>query len=494
MAALHLGPQPVILLSMAPLGEQAASGWAQGGLAAAIAADDSPSKHLADTLKAGDGLCDPETARRIIDAAPSIVEELLRLGARFDRTPAGAISLGLEAGHSRNRIVHANGDGSGAEILRAVIAAVRRAGHVRVMESCAATRLILRDGRIAGVLAQGAGGPFVLRASRVVIATGGLGGLYLHTTNPAGAIGQGLVLAARAGAALADLEFVQFHPTALDVGRDPMPLISEAVRGEGATLVDENGTRFMAGIGCAELEPRDIVSRAVWRHMGEGHRVFLDARRVLGGRFAARFPAIDALCRAAGIDPATQKIPISPAAHYHMGGIAVDAAGRTSVPGLWACGEAASTGLHGANRLASNSLLEAAVTGQAVARNISGTEAGRPAPLVPLAVPPRPDATAVRTVLSRDAGVLRDADGLARAIGALLPMAEGSSASADPALLGLMMVVAMYRRMESRGGHARTDYPLASPALAHRDTLTWEQARAAARGVPRRLGRRNVLS
>lgn len=486
MAALQFAPQPVILISMAPLGEQAASGWAQGGLAAAIGPDDSPAKHLADTLKAGDGLCDPETARRIIDAAPAVVEELARLGARFDRAPSGAISLGLEAGHSRHRIVHANGDGSGAEILRAVIAAVRRAGHVRVLESCAATRLILRDGQIAGVVVQGASAPFVLRASRVVIATGGLGGLYSHTTNPAGAIGQGLVLAARAGAALADLEFVQFHPTALDVGQDPMPLISEAVRGEGATLVDETGTRFMAGIGCAELEPRDIVSRAVWRHMGEGHRVFLDARRALGPRFAARFPAIDALCRAAGIDPATQKIPIRPAAHYHMGGIAVDAAGRTSVPGLWACGEAASTGLHGANRLASNSLLEAAVTGQAVARDISGTQAGRPAPLVPLSVPPRPKAAAVRAILSRDAGVLRDADGLSRAIGELLPMADGRGASADPALLGLMMVVAMHRRMESRGGHARTDYPLASPALAHRATLTWEHARAAARAVPQR--------
>jgi L-aspartate oxidase len=494
MAALHLSPQPVTLLSMAKLGEQAASGWAQGGLAAAIGADDSPAKHLADTLKAGDGLCDPDTARRIIEAAPAVVEELARLGARFDRTAAGAISLGLEAGHSRHRIVHANGDGSGAEILRAVIGAVRRAGHVRVLEGCAASRLILREGRIAGVVAQGFGGPFVLRASRVVIATGGLGGLYAHTTNPAGAIGQGLVLAARAGAALADLEFVQFHPTALDVGQDPMPLISEAVRGEGATLIDESGLRFMAGLGCAELEPRDIVSRAVWRHMGEGHRVFLDARRALGSRFATRFPAIEALCKQAGIDPATQAIPVRPAAHYHMGGIAVDAAGRTTVPGLWACGEAASTGLHGANRLASNSLLEAAVTGQAVARDIAGTQAGRPAPLVPVAVPPRPDAAAVRAVLSRAAGVLRDADGLARATGDLLPMAEGNGGRADPALLGLMMVVAMRRRMESRGGHARTDYPRALPELARRETLTWEQARAAARAIPARDVRRNVLS
>jgi L-aspartate oxidase len=493
MAALHLSPQPVIVLSKAPLGEQAASGWAQGGLAAAIGADDSTERHVADTLAAGDGLCDPAVARRIVAAAPALVDELGRLGARFDRGADGTISLGLEAGHCRNRIVHANGDGSGREILRAVVAAVRRAGHVQVLEGCAATRLILRDGRIAGVLAnrQGGGqdGPFVLRASRVVIATGGLGGLYLHTTNPAGAIGQGLVLAARAGAALADLEFVQFHPTALDTGQDPMPLISEAVRGEGAILVDERGTRFMAGQGRAELEPRDIVSRAVWRHMTEGHRVFLDARVALGAGFAARFPAIDALCRAAGIDAGAARIPIRPAAHYHMGGIAVDADGRTSVAGLWACGEAASTGLHGANRLASNSLLEAAVTGQAVARDISGTQAGRPAPLVKLTVPlgmtPGPDVAPVRQVLSRHAGVLREAAGLAHAAADLLPMADGHGPSADPALLGLMMVVAMHRRTESRGGHARTDFPEKARGLARREMLTWEQARVASRGMPR---------
>jgi L-aspartate oxidase len=480
MAALELN-QPVIVLTKAPLGEQAASAWAQGGLAAAIGSDDSPERHLADTLAAGDGLCDSATARRIIEAAPATIETLARLGARFDRTPTGAIALGLEAGHSRNRIVHAYGDSSGREILRAVIEAARRAPPIQILENSAATRLILRDGAIAGVLAIGPNGPFVLRSSRVTVATGGLGGLYRHTTNPAGAIGQGLVLAARAGAALADLEFVQFHPTALDTGQDPMPLISEAVRGEGAILIDERGTRFMDGQGRAELEPRDIVSRAVWRHMGAGHRTFLDARAALGDRFATRFPAIDALCRAAGIDPARQPIPIRPAAHYHMGGIAVDAAGRTNVPGLWACGEAASTGLHGANRLASNSLLEAAVTGQSVARDIAGTSASRPAPLVPLATPPAPDATPVRAILSRHAGVLRDAEGLSDALADLLPLAEGHTEAADPAVLGLMMVTGMHRRKESRGGHARTDYPSKSALLCVREAQTWEAARLAAR-------------
>jgi L-aspartate oxidase len=263
-----------------------------------------------------------------------------------------------------------------------------------------------------------------------------------------------------------------------------MPLVSEAVRGEGAVLIDETGARFMAGQGRAELEPRDVVSRAVWRRMGEGHRVFLDARPALGARFAARFPAIHATCRAAGIDPAVQPIPIRPAAHYHMGGIAVDAAGRSSVAGLWACGEAASTGLHGANRLASNSLLEAAVTGQAAADDIAGTVAGRPAPLAPLALPPRPDAGPVRAVLSRHAGVLRDEEGLAKAEATLRPLAEGRGAPSDPALLGVMMVVAMRLRRESRGGHARTDYPERIAALAQRRNLTWDQARIAVRAPP----------
>jgi len=485
MAALHLARQKVIVLTRAPLGAEAASAWAQGGLAAAIGADDSTDLHLADTLAAGDGLCDAQVARRIIEAGPALIDELCRLGARFDRDAQGHIGLGLEAGHSRRRIVHAMGDASGQEILRAVIQAVREAGHVQIMEGCSATRLLLRDGRIAGVLATGPDGPFVLRSSRVALATGGLGGLYLHSTNPSGAIGQGLVLAARAGAALADLEFVQFHPTALDVGLDPMPLVSEAVRGEGATLIDETGLRFMEGQGRAELEPRDIVSRAVWRHMQSGHRVFLDARTALGPRFATRFPGIAASCAAAGIDPATQPIPIRPAAHYHMGGVSVDADGRSTVPGLWACGEVASTGLHGANRLASNSLLEAAITGQAVARDIAATASRRAAPLAPLAFPPAPDASAVRPILSCHAGVLRDAAGLAEAEAALTPLTTQNSAASDPALLGLMMVTAMQRRTESRGGHTRIDHPDAVPAERLRLTLTWDQARGATRYVAR---------
>ena len=492
MAALHLAPEPVLVLSAAPLGEQAASGWAQGGLAAAIGDDDSTELHLADTLAAGAGLCDAAVARRIVEAGPALVDELAGLGARFDRDAQGQIGLGLEAGHGRRRIVHAAGDASGREMLRAVIATVRRTPSVTVWEGVRATRLIMRDGAVAGVLALPAegGSARVLRSSRVVVATGGLGGLYQHSTNPAGALGGGLMLAARAGAALADLEFVQFHPTALDAGpagdrqdaHTPMPLVSEAVRGEGAVLVDEAGVRFMAGDARwprAELEPRDIVSRAVWARMGEGHRVFLDTRAALGARFAARFPGITAACLAAGVDPAVMPIPIRPAAHYHMGGIAVDAACRSTVPGLWAAGEAACTGLHGANRLASNSLLEAAVTGRIVAESVAGVPAGRAAPVAVVGDAPVGYAAPVRAILSRYAGVLRDAAGLAAAVAALSAL----PAASDPAALGLMMAVAMQRRAESRGGHTRTDFPETRAGLARRMTLTLEEARGLARGA-----------
>ena len=256
-----------------------------------------------------------------------------------------------------------------------------------------------------------------------------------------------------------------------------MPLVSEAVRGEGATLVDETGVRFMEGQGRAELEPRDVVSRAVWARMQQGHRVFLDARAALGSRFATHFPSIHAACLAAGIDPATSVIPVRPAAHYHMGGIAVDQHGRTTVPGLWACGEAACTGLHGANRLASNSLLEAAVTGRLVANDVAGTPSRRAAPIASVGSPAEHDPAPVRAILSRHAGVLRDAAGLQSAVAQLLPL----SSESDPAALGLMMCSAMLQREESRGGHSRTDFPGRAPA--QRSTVTLGTATRQAGGT-----------
>lgn len=458
--ALALAPQPVILLSKAPLGHEASSVLAQGGIAASLGFDDDVSLHLADTLEAGDGLCDEAVAERILAAAPAAIENLIRLGAPFDRDGDGNLALGLEAAHSRRRIVHAGGDSSGREIMRVLTRLAHDAPSITVIERVAARRLIVEDNAVTGVLANTHCGPVVFACDRVVIATGGIGGLFQFGTNPAGSFGQGLALAAKAGALMADMEFVQFHPTALDGASFPLKLISETVRGEGAILVDETGERFMARVQCAELAPRDVVARAVWRHMASGHRVFLDARKTVGRDFPRRFPAITGFCRAEGIDPATQPIPIRPAAHYHMGGIGVDLDGRTTVDGLWACGEAACTGLHGANRLASNSLLEAVVCGRFVADSISATEhrAGRK-PAVAAAPMAGSDPAPVRAILSSAAGVLRDAEGLAAAARSLDPLARASEPESDAAAVGLMIAIAALRREESRGAHARTDFP-----------------------------------
>ncbi|MFA7432620.1 MAG: L-aspartate oxidase [Gemmobacter sp.] len=475
--ALHLAPAPVVLLTAAPLGAEAASALAQGGMAAAVGADDSTDLHLADTLAAGDGLCDPEIAALVVREAPEAVAALMSRGVRFDCGPDGRPLLGLEAAHCRRRILHMGGDATGAGIVRALVAAVRAAPSITVHEGVTALRLATHDGAVAGVLARAASGPVLFPASRVVIATGGIGGLYGATTNPPGAFGQGLALAARAGAALSDMEFVQFHPTALDLpGAAPLPLISEAVRGEGATLIDETGARFID-----ELAPRDVVARAVARQLAAGHRVFLDARTRPGAGFAARFPGIAAICRDAGLDPARDPIPVCPAAHYHMGGIAVDAEGRASLPGLWACGEAASTGLHGANRLASNSLTEAAVFGRIVAESLGGYAAPAPCPAVP-ALPAMPDPATVRPLVSRALGVTRDGPALREAIARLLPMAMGDGPQADPAAVALIAAVAAHDREESRGGHYRADFP-ARAAVARRSRLTLPEAVARARGL-----------
>jgi L-aspartate oxidase len=483
MTALHLAPEPVLLLSAAPLGTQSSSGWAQGGLAASLGVDDSPELHLADTLAAGDGLCDPGIAERVTRAAPAAIEALIRHGVAFDKTPDGALRLGLEAAHRRRRIVHAAGDGTGRELIRALVEAARRTPSITILEGATAQSLLLAGGEVAGVLARdGAGGTVVFETSRVVIATGGVGGLFPHSSNPLASCGQGLALAARAGALLADMEFVQFHPTVLDGPARPMPLISEAVRGEGATLIDESGERFMAGAPCAELAPRDVVARRVWAHLQAGHRVFLDARSALGASFPRRFPAIAAACRAAGIDPATQPIPVRPAAHYHMGGIAVDGEGRSTIAGLWACGEAACTGLHGANRLASNSLTEAVVCAAWVAQSLGGALA-RPArrtnELTPM---PLADAGPVRAVAGEALGVLRDRAGLEAGVRQLLPLATASTAAADPAIVGLMMAIAALRREKSVGAHYRTDFPQA-PAMRQRSTLSLAEALEQARNL-----------
>lgn len=479
MTALQLAPEPVLVVARESLGQGAASAWAQGGLAAALGADDESSLHAADTAAAGDGLCDARALERITAAGGQAVEALARRGVAFDRDRAGRLALGLEAAHGRRRIVHAGGDRTGRVILDALIDAARRTPSIEVLERVEVRRLIVTDGRIAGVLACGPRGEKLrYGASRVIIATGGLGGLYRETTNPLRATGQGLALAARAGAVLADMEFVQFHPTALDVSLDPMPLVSEAVRGEGAILVNHRGERFMAGFARAELEPRDVVARAMWRELHAGGRVFLDARAALGARFEERFSGIAAACRGCGIDPVREPIPVRPAAHFHMGGIDVDGAGRSSLPGLWACGEAAATGLHGANRLASNSLLEACVCACAVAESVAGTSVRAETARWQERLPEAPRCDPLRPTLSERVGIIRDGSSLFGAVRHFAALAFGSDAAADPALVALFIALGALNREESRGAHFRSDFPLRSPELAHRARLRLADLRA----------------
>ncbi len=484
MTALTLAPQPVLLVTAGRLGLSGSSTLAQGGIAASIGGDDSAALHLADTLAAGDGLCDAAVAAKIIGAGAEVVAALEACGVHFDRKADGSYALGLEAAHSRHRIVHVDGDATGAGIMRALIAKVLATPSITVMEHTRAARLIRQDGRIVGAYLENIG-PVAARA--VVLATGGIGGLYTATTTPLGNLGQGAALAGRAGALLADMEFVQFHPTALAVAAPRLPLVSEAVRGEGAILVNERGERFMADIAGRELAPRDVVARAIGGELAQGRKVYLDARAALGARFVTRFPGIDKLCKAHGIDPSCDLIPVRPATHYHMGGVKADADGRTSLPGLWAVGEAACTGLHGANRLASNSLLEAAVMGLRAGRAL-GREAEKvtlhPAFVRPLSAP---DERPVRMIMSAHLGLLRDGQGLRPAITTLLPLAETD----DAAAVALIAAVAAFERRESRGSHARTDYPQKN-AVARRSLHTFETAFAAARdiAVPERFSQR----
>ncbi len=475
-AALTLGH--CVVLTRGPLGS-GCSDLAQGGIAAAVGTEDHPDAHAADTLAVGAGIGDPVAIARIVGAAPDRVAWLRELGARFDEGPDGRLLLGREAGHSARRIVHAHGDATGAEAVRALRAAVAARDDITVLEHHDLVDLVLAEGRGAGIIALDPdGSPVALLAPAVVLATGGIGHAYLRTTNPPEVAGDGLAVAARAGVTLADLEFVQFHPTALAVDRDPVPLLTEALRGEGSVLLDDGGERFMPAVHPdAELAPRDIVARAIWQRLAAGRRVYLDATTSVGDDFPDRFPTVWAFAREAGIDPRTEPLPVTPAAHYHMGGIATDLEGRTSLPGLWAAGEVGSTGLHGGNRLASNSLLEGMVLGAAAAASIAG--AGAPRPPDSLRIPAgaldatrEPGATVdrVREIMWHDVGLVRDEAGLTRAIERFAHLVTGSGPVADRnlPLVGRLVAESALRRTESRGAHFRSDHPTSDPNRARR--------------------------
>jgi L-aspartate oxidase len=486
-AALHLREAGLHVTVVTKVNiDDGSTRWAQGGIAAVLDPLDTPEAHAFDTEIAGVGLCDPAAVRVLVEEGPARVRELMRLGAAFDRNPDGSLMLTREGGHRADRIVHAGGDATGAEVQRALHEAVRRDPWIRRVEHALVLDLLrAADGRACGltlhVLGEGAeDGVGAILARAVVLATGGMGQVYASTTNPAVSTGDGVALALRAGAVVTDVEFVQFHPTSFvtaSVTSVQRPLISEALRGEGAYLVDESGERFMVGQHeLAELAPRDVVAKGihrVLRQTGADH-VYLDARH-LGGEFLEhRFPTIVASTRAAGVDPATELIPVAPAAHYASGGVRTDLHGRTSIPGLYACGEVACTGVHGANRLASNSLLEGLVFSRRIADDIARDlpPQADPAP-VPAGLPQWVASPAIRgdlqRAMTRGAGVLRSADSLDGTVKELARLGEQRTTPHYAAweamnllTVAAALVASAYSRRETRGCHWREDHPNAA--------------------------------
>ncbi|MDP4503659.1 L-aspartate oxidase [Nonomuraea turcica] len=489
--------------------------WAQGGIAAVLDPRDTPEEHLNDTLLAGVGLCDVKAVRTLVTEGPAALRRLMARGANFDRTPDGRLQLTREGGHRRRRIVHAGGDATGAEVQRALIEAVR-AASIEVIEHALVLDLLKdAEGRARGVtlhvMGEGArDGVGAVLARAVVLATGGMGQVYAATTNPMVSTGDGVALALRAGAVVRDIEFVQFHPTVLWLGEGStgqQPLISEAVRGEGAVLIDHDGNRFMEGVHeLADLAPRDVVAKAIMRTMratGRDH-VYLDGRHFGRDKWESRFPTIYAVCREHGIDPATEPIPVAPAAHYASGGVRTDLRGRTSIAGLYACGEVACTGVHGANRLASNSLLEGLVFAERIAEDI---HQARPAPGDPVASQSAPGLadprirTRVQAHMSTGASVLRSRESLLATARALresrwtpveVPPCTESWEATNLLTVATVLTGAAAARLETRGSHWREDHDTRDDDewLGHLDvTLTEEGPRMTytPHGIPARL-------
>jgi L-aspartate oxidase len=450
-----------------------ASSWAQGGIAVALGPGDSPGQHAADTLAASDGLADPEAVRILTSEGPDRIYELLAMGAVFDRGPDGKLGLGLEAAHTRARIIHSGGDRTGAALISCLAEVVRSLPEIKILEHTEVSALLVEHGSSIGVeIVSGDGSTAVLQTPAVILATGGVGQLYAVTTNPKVATADGWALAHRAGAQLRDIEFLQFHPTALKLpGVNPAPLISEAVRGAGAVLLDKSGKRFALDHDPrGELAPRDIVARAVATADASGG-AWLDARAVES--FASRFPGITSMLSRANLDPTRDLIPVAPALHYAMGGIETDLQGRTTLPGLWAVGEVARTGVHGANRLASNSLLEGLVfadrAGRTLTEVLRSVALAPPVDIAPSRLDNQADAECesirvqMRTIMTADVGLQRSESSLLHAERELERLTQATPSTAwrthNRLLVAGLITEAARGRRESRGGHRRTDYP-----------------------------------
>jgi L-aspartate oxidase len=498
----------VLLLTKAAL-EESNTRYAQGGIAAAISPADSPRIHFEDTITAGAGLCDERAVEVLTNEAPGRIRDLLSLNVPFDRKD-GELALGLEGAHRVRRVLHAGGDATGFHIEKTLCSALRHAG-VEVVESCFVTEILLENGRAVGVETipgQTPGSPEsqtkTYRGHRIVLASGGAGQLFSHSTNPAVATGDGLALAYRAGAELTDIEFYQFHPTALAIPGQPTFLLSEALRGEGAYLRNSEGVRFMQQAHPqAELAPRDVVSRAISAEMRKSgaRNVFLDLTHLPSEMIKSRFPTIYAYCKNAGLDMTVVPLPVAPAAHYLMGGVRTNLWGETTLPGLYACGEVACSGVHGANRLASNSLLEGLVFGARIVERTTSASSDQPTPVLPNALkihvteefPARegpnqePTLEVLQALMWNHVGLVRHEQGLSEARNKLSvwqssftqPRTAAEFELSNMILIGRLMAIAARRRRESRGGHFRSDFPVSDPNWQCHIVLSGTAARSA---------------
>ncbi|NNE57598.1 MAG: L-aspartate oxidase [Hellea sp.] len=471
--ALKLAPRPVYILTSRRSEKGAASAWAQGGIAAALHPDDSAASHAADTIAAGDGLVNPEIANILAAEGPDRVRDLAALGVPFDRKQDGSLYLSLEAAHSMPRVARVKGDTAGREIIKVMVRHAKAAEHITPLIGWRAESLLSNGhGGIAGALARRDDGALLgVEADMTVLATGGVGGLFAVTTNPKTARGDSLGMAAVMGAQMRDMEFVQFHPTAIDIGRDPAPLATEALRGDGAILINKTGQRFMQNYHPdGELAPRDDVARAIFAEIQAGRKPMLDCRKAVGDHFPEHFPTVFDACMSANIDPRIETIPVAPAVHYHMGGVATDSYGRTSLNGLLAVGECSATGLHGANRLASNSLLEAIVFGGRAAEMMLATDISlktadkiRSQPW--LSMTPEVSKT-MRDGMTKYCGVRRTALGLNKLISIIDGLIEDVG-RANPLIAARIIAASALAREESRGGHFREDHPgMVTPAIS----------------------------